>query len=53
MTEETVKYWLAEFAALSPDELPTYANTIHHNLELINALYIVLEDRQKYQEVKM
>lgn len=51
MTEETVKYWLAEYAALSSDEFPSYASSVNHHLDLINAIYTVLEDRQKYNEL--
>lgn len=51
MTEHIIQEWLADYAALSPDELHTFASTIHLNSEVINAVFAVLEDRQKYCEV--
>uniref|UniRef100_A0A069DV98 Putative beta-catenin-tcf/lef signaling pathway component drctnnb1a n=1 Tax=Panstrongylus megistus TaxID=65343 RepID=A0A069DV98_9HEMI len=51
MTEHIIQEWLADYAALSPDELHTFASTIHHNTEVINAVFAVLDDRQKYSEL--
>ncbi|CAB0012474.1 unnamed protein product [Nesidiocoris tenuis] len=51
MTEETIREWLADYAALGPDELHTYASTVHHNTQVINAVFAVLDDRVKYNEV--
>lgn len=51
MTEEVIKEWLADFAALGPDELHTYANTVHHNSTAINAIFALFDDRQKYNDL--
>jgi len=51
MTEETtniIREWLADYAALSPDEIHSYANSVQHNTEVIHAVHSVLEERQKY-----
>uniref|UniRef100_A0A0K8S784 Hyccin n=1 Tax=Lygus hesperus TaxID=30085 RepID=A0A0K8S784_LYGHE len=51
MTEEIIKEWLADYAALDPGEVHTYANTVHHNTQVINAVFAVLDDRQKYNDL--
>uniref|UniRef100_A0A1B6EL93 Hyccin n=1 Tax=Cuerna arida TaxID=1464854 RepID=A0A1B6EL93_9HEMI len=49
MTEQVVREWLADYSALSPAEVHTFAVTVHHNKEVIAAIYSVLEERHKYQ----
>lgn len=49
MTETIIREWLADYAALSPAEVHTFASTVHHNKEAITAVYAVLEERHKYQ----
>ncbi|XP_014244102.1 protein FAM126B isoform X2 [Cimex lectularius] len=51
MTEQTIKEWLADCAALTPDEIHSFASTVHHNSEVINAILTVLDDRQKYNDL--
>ena len=51
MTETIIREWLADYAALSPAEVHTFASTVHHNKEVISAVYAVLEERHKYQTV--
>ncbi|XP_054274896.1 hyccin-like isoform X1 [Macrosteles quadrilineatus] len=51
MTEQLVREWLADYAALSPAEVHTFAVTVHHNAEIIAAIYNVLEERHKYHSL--
>ncbi|CAH1403625.1 unnamed protein product [Nezara viridula] len=51
MVEQTVLDWLADYSSLSSNEVHTFASTVHQNSEVISALYAVLEDRQKYNEL--
>ncbi|KAL1140967.1 hypothetical protein AAG570_000893 [Ranatra chinensis] len=51
MTEHIIQEWLADYAALSPDEIHSFADTIHHNRDVINAVYAIIEDRQKYNSL--
>lgn len=51
MTEQIVKEWLADYAALSPAEIHSFAVSVQLNREVITAIYNVLEERHKYQSV--
>lgn len=51
MTEQLVREWLADYAALSPAEIHSFASTVHHNKEVIAAVYNVLDERHKYHNV--
>ncbi|KAK7862737.1 hypothetical protein R5R35_002509 [Gryllus longicercus] len=51
MTEHIVQEWLADYNALSPEEVHSFASSLHHNEELVNALYTVLEERNRFQEL--
>jgi len=52
MTEHIVREWLSDYAALSPEEVHSFATSLEHNQELVSALYSVLENREYYQKVK-
>lgn len=52
MTEHTVHEWLVDYSALSPVEVHSFASSLEHNQEVVAALYTVLEERNKYQEVR-
>uniref|UniRef100_A0A1B6CSW0 Hyccin n=1 Tax=Clastoptera arizonana TaxID=38151 RepID=A0A1B6CSW0_9HEMI len=51
MTEHIINEWLADYAALSSAEVHTFASTVHHNEEVISAVYAVLEERHKFQKI--
>ncbi|KAJ9590630.1 hypothetical protein L9F63_016341, partial [Diploptera punctata] len=51
MTEQIVHEWLADYSALSPVEVHSFASSLEHNQEIVTALYNVLEERNKYQEL--
>lgn len=51
MTEQLVLEWLADYRALSPAEIHSFAVTVSHNKETIAAVYNVLDERHKYQTV--
>lgn len=51
MTEHTVHEWLVDYSALSPVEVHSFASSLEHNQEVVTALYTVLEERNKYQEL--
>lgn len=51
MTEQIIREWLADYAALSSAEVHTFASTVHLNEEVISAVYTVLEERHKFQSV--
>lgn len=51
MTEHVVHEWLADYSALSPVEVHSFASSLEHDQEVVAALYTVLEERSKYQEV--
>ncbi|KAG8036051.1 hypothetical protein G9C98_004630 [Cotesia typhae] len=50
MTESLINEWLADYADVSPAELPTFANTLSQDNEIVRALYVLLEERNKYSE---
>ncbi|CAD6230882.1 GSCOCG00006865001-RA-CDS, partial [Cotesia congregata] len=45
MTESLINEWLADYADVSPAELPTFANTLSQDNEIVRALYVLLEER--------
>lgn len=51
MSHQLVSEWLADYSALSPIEVHSFATELEHNQELVNALHNVLEERNKYIEV--
>ncbi|XP_067013349.2 hyccin [Anabrus simplex] len=51
MTETVVLEWLADYGALSPVEVHSFASSLEHNQELVTALYNVLEERNRYQDL--
>lgn len=51
MTEQLVREWLSDYAALSPVEAHTFVASLEHNQELVSALYAVLEGRDHYQKL--
>jgi hypothetical protein len=51
MTEHVVHEWLVDYSALSPVEVHSFASSLEHNQEVVAALYTVLEERNRYQEV--
>ncbi|XP_057321122.1 hyccin isoform X2 [Microplitis mediator] len=51
MTESLINEWLADYADVSPAELPTFANTLSQDNEIVRALYVLLEERNKYSEL--
>jgi hypothetical protein len=51
MTEHVVHEWLADYRALSPVEVHSFASSLEHDQEVVAALFTVLEERNKYQEV--
>ncbi|XP_011505969.1 PREDICTED: hyccin [Ceratosolen solmsi marchali] len=50
MVESIINEWLADFAELSPTELTTFANTMSQDDEIVQALYLFLEERNKYNQ---
>ncbi|KAH0561674.1 hypothetical protein KQX54_018619 [Cotesia glomerata] len=51
MTESLINEWLADYADVSPAELSTFANTLSQDNEIVRALYVLLEERNKYSEL--
>ena len=51
MIESLIKEWLSDCAELSPLELATYANNFTQDEEIVQALYLLFEERTKYTEV--
>jgi len=51
MIEDVVREWLADCSELSPVEVHSFASSLEHNQPVVAALYTVLEERNKYQEV--
>lgn len=42
--------WMEEYKALTESEIHTYAAEQEHNIEVIAALYVVLEDPKKVKD---
>jgi hypothetical protein len=51
MIEDVVREWLADYSELSPVEVHSFASGLEHNQVVVTALYTVLEERNRYQEV--
>lgn len=51
MTESLVTEWLADCEDLQPTELRSFAETLSRDNEIVRALYVLLEERSKYNEV--
>lgn len=51
MIEGIINEWLADCAELSTLELTTFANTLSQDDEIVQALYLLLEERSKYSQV--
>lgn len=51
MAEALVSDWLADYAALEPTELRSFAAEIGHNHEISQALFTVINERAKYADV--
>lgn len=51
MAEAIVSDWLADYAALQPAELRSFAAEHGHNHEIPQALFTIINERAKYPEV--
>ncbi|XP_066590316.1 hyccin [Prorops nasuta] len=51
MTESLVNEWLVDCADISPSEIHTFATTLSQDNEIIRALYVLLEERNKYNQL--
>lgn len=51
MAESIISDWLADYAALEPAELRSFAAEHEHNHEVAQALFTIIGDRVKYPEV--
>lgn len=51
MIEDVVREWLGDYSELSPVEVHSFASSLEHNQAVVTALYAVLDERNKYQEV--
>nr|CAD7431713.1 unnamed protein product [Timema monikensis] len=51
MTESVVHEWLADYGSLSPVEVHSFASSLEHDQEVVAAIYNVLEERSKYQDL--
>ncbi|XP_063225017.1 hyccin [Bacillus rossius redtenbacheri] len=51
MTESIVQDWLVDYGALSPVEVHSFASSLEHDQEVVAAIYNVLEERSKYQDL--
>lgn len=51
MIEDIINEWLADCAELSSLELTTFATNLAQDEEIVQALYLLLEERTKYNEV--
>lgn len=51
MIEEIINEWLTDCAELSSLELTTFATNLAQDEEIVQALYLILEERSKYHEV--
>lgn len=47
MADVLVAEWMEEFDSLTESEIHTYATEQEHNIEVMLALYVVLEDHTK------
>lgn len=51
MAESIVSDWLADYAALEPTEIRTFAAQHEHNHEISSALFTIINERLKYPDV--
>jgi hypothetical protein len=51
MIESIINEWLADYAELSSTELTTFSSTLSQDDEIVQALYLLLEERSKYNQV--
>lgn len=51
MVEDIINEWLTDCAELSSLELSTFATNLAQDEEIVQALYLLLEERSKYNEV--
>ncbi|XP_043274324.1 hyccin [Venturia canescens] len=51
MTESLINEWLADCADFTSTELHTFAKTLAQDNEIVRALYNLLEERSKYNEL--
>lgn len=51
MAESIVADWLADYEALEPAELRTFAAQHEHNHEIAHALFTIIGERVKYPDV--
>lgn len=51
MAESIVSDWLADYAALEPSEIRTFAAQHEHNHEISSALFTIINERLKYPDV--
>ncbi|XP_072751198.1 hyccin isoform X2 [Anoplolepis gracilipes] len=51
MTESLIVEWLTDCKDVSPSELYTFASTLSQDNEIVRALYVLLEERTKYNEL--
>lgn len=52
MTESLISEWLADCKDVAPSELHMFARTLSQDNEIVRALYVLLEERTKYSEVR-
>lgn len=52
MAESIITDWVADYAALEPSELRTFAAEHEQDHEIAHALFTVINERSKYQEVR-
>ncbi|XP_015115020.1 hyccin [Diachasma alloeum] len=51
MTESLINEWLIDCAEYSTSELKSFASTLAQDSEIVRALYVLLEERSKYNEL--
>lgn len=51
MAESIVNDWLADYAALEPSEIRTFAAQHEDNYEISSALFSIINERIKYPDV--
>ncbi|XP_063984492.1 hyccin isoform X2 [Diachasmimorpha longicaudata] len=51
MTESLINEWLIDCADYSASELKSFASTLAQDSEIVRALYVLLEERSKYNEL--
>ncbi|XP_017892513.1 hyccin isoform X2 [Ceratina calcarata] len=51
MTESLINEWLVDCADVSSSELHSFATTLSQDNEIVRALYVLLEERSKYNQL--